>query len=203
MKTRVNPLEEAQNNRDDAIPTLVILAGAPATGKTTIARRIARELQLPLVCKDDIKESLFDNLGWKDTEWSARVGQASFSLLFTFAERVLQSKRDCLLEANFKRTLGHHQRFLGLKQLVPHKPMQVYCQADTRTIIKRFSNRVENETRHPGHLDQMNIENLRNNIERGIYRMDIGGAVRTVDTTDFDRVDYTKIFDWLRRHLGR
>jgi len=202
MKIRATPLKGKKDHPFEAIPTLIILSGAPATGKTTIAQHIAREFQLPLVCKDDIKESLFDDLGWMDTDWSAKVGKASFSLLFYFAESVLQSKGDCILEANFKRSLGHQQRFLELQHLAPYKPVQIYCQADTRTIIKRFSERVESDARHPGHLDHTNIQNLKDNIKRDIYRMEIGGSFRAVDTTDFDRVDYASIFEWLRRHLG-
>ncbi len=51
-------------------PALIVVAGAPATGKTVIARRVAKALQLPLVCKDDLKELLFDDLGWSDQAWS-------------------------------------------------------------------------------------------------------------------------------------
>ncbi|WP_425432548.1 AAA family ATPase [Hydrococcus rivularis] len=42
---------------------LILISGLPCTGKTTLARKIAQKLQLPLVCRDDIKESLFDSLG--------------------------------------------------------------------------------------------------------------------------------------------
>src|SRR5206468_157426 len=38
--------------------SLVIVGGAPATGKTTLAREIGRSLALPVFTKDDIKEAL-------------------------------------------------------------------------------------------------------------------------------------------------
>lgn len=37
-------------------PALVIISGAPATGKSTLARRLADELGLFLLAKDDISE---------------------------------------------------------------------------------------------------------------------------------------------------
>jgi cytidylate kinase len=45
---------------------LIIIAGMPATGKSTIAKKIAGKLGLPILEKDDIKEELFDTVGYKD-----------------------------------------------------------------------------------------------------------------------------------------
>lgn len=61
---------------------VVIITGLPCTGKTTLARRIGSELSLPVVGRDDIKERLFESLGWKDREWSRMLGRASWDLLY-------------------------------------------------------------------------------------------------------------------------
>ena len=45
---------------------LMIILGSPASGKTTLARRLAAELAVPCLCKDDVKEALFDVLGVAD-----------------------------------------------------------------------------------------------------------------------------------------
>ena len=44
-------------------PLLFVITGRPATGKTTLARRLAVDLRLPLIHKDGLKESLYDALG--------------------------------------------------------------------------------------------------------------------------------------------
>ncbi|MFZ4462043.1 MAG: AAA family ATPase [Patescibacteria group bacterium] len=41
---------------------LIIITGLPCTGKTTLGRKLAEELRLPFVSKDDFKELLFDDL---------------------------------------------------------------------------------------------------------------------------------------------
>src|SRR5437660_944166 len=46
----------------------VIVSGVPGSGKTTLAHRLSLALQLPLLDKDDILESLFDSEGWGDNE---------------------------------------------------------------------------------------------------------------------------------------
>lgn len=45
-------------------PVLILISGAPCTGKTTIAQHLAGKFQLPVVHKDDIKERLFDRLDY-------------------------------------------------------------------------------------------------------------------------------------------
>ena len=61
-----------------------IVTGPPGAGKSTLAEYLARELCLPLISKDGIKEILFDTLGWHDREWSKKLGHASFELSSTF-----------------------------------------------------------------------------------------------------------------------
>ena len=45
-------------------PVLILITGAPCTGKTTIAQHLVGKFQLPVVHKDDIKERLFDRLDY-------------------------------------------------------------------------------------------------------------------------------------------
>jgi len=43
-------------------PLLIVVTGMPSSGKTTVAEDLSRRLQLPLIAKDTIKESLYDTL---------------------------------------------------------------------------------------------------------------------------------------------
>ena len=42
----------------------ILVAGMPASGKSTIAVRISESLGIPMLSKDSIKEMLFDDLGF-------------------------------------------------------------------------------------------------------------------------------------------
>jgi len=41
----------------------MIILGSPASGKTTLARRLMREFSMPCLSKDDVKEALLDHVG--------------------------------------------------------------------------------------------------------------------------------------------
>lgn len=83
------------------IPTLIIVGGLSASGKTTLAQRLVLSLKLPLMHKDVIKETLYDALGCADIAESQRIGQASMVLLYQFAEAVLRMGQSCIVESTF------------------------------------------------------------------------------------------------------
>ena len=174
-------------------PLVIIVLGAPGTGKTTLGKRIADRFHLPFINKDGIKETLFDSLGWRDRAWSRRLGAASHDLLDHFMETQLRAGRSFVIEANFYPKY-HTEGFLGLKRRYPFEPFQIHCRTDDAIRLQRFKERGESGERHPGHLDHVLQEELTTMPESLWGVLDIGGQVVEVDTTDFDRVDYDSLF---------
>ncbi len=62
--------------------SLIVVSGAPGTGKSTIAAALAADLGWPLLAVDTIKETLADVLGLGDEDWSGRLGDAAAELVF-------------------------------------------------------------------------------------------------------------------------
>jgi len=86
---------------------LIIVTGAPATGKSTLAPLVARRYGSTLLTKDEIKEELFDILGAGDASWSRRLSDASFSTMFALAGDALGSGGSVVLEGNMR--VGEHE----------------------------------------------------------------------------------------------
>jgi len=179
-------------------PDVIIVTGAPATGKTTLGRHIAQDLRWPFIYKDGIKETLFDTLGWSDREWSKRLGCAAMVLLFHFVTAQLKAGRSLVVEANFDPAFDT-ARFLDLRQRYPFEPLQIVCETAGEVLRQRYQARAESGRRHPGHVDhvlaaEFNFDDLR--LKHAA--LDIGGRVVRVDTTDFGAIDYAELLQSIR-----
>jgi predicted kinase len=154
---------------------LVVVAGLPGSGKTTLARPLAEELQLPLISKDTIKEALFDVLDTGDLEWSRKLGLASHRVMYAVAAE----GRGAVLESHFWRGLSEKD----LSAL--DRPMvQVYCRCPVEIAADRYRKRVSSPDRHPGHLPGHQTEEVtRAWRESEPLPLELDGALIEVDTS--------------------
>lgn len=180
---------------------LVIVTGAPGAGKTTIARRLAQDLSLPLFTRDELKESLFDSLGWSDRPWSASVGAAAWELLYLLAERVLATRQSLLLESNFQARWAN-TRVAHLQAQTHCRIVQILCQAEPEVLIARYQQRVETGERHPGHVDHLNVEAMRAELRHAWQPLDVDGELITIDTTNWHALDYSALRQRVQSHLA-
>jgi adenylate kinase family enzyme len=180
---------------------LIIVSGPPSSGKTSIGRHIAQELGLPFVFKDGIKEMLFDTLGWSDKEWTEQLNLATYAILFHFIQAQLEANLSFVVESDFKPD-EHTAKFKELKKKFKFKPVQVQCQASDEILLKRFVDRADSDDRHPGHMDQANLEDFKKSLKENIYeRLEIGGENVVVNTDDFDTIDYPALVKAIKAEL--
>jgi predicted kinase len=128
---------------------LTIILGSPASGKTTLARRLGLQWSVPVFCKDDVKEALFEALGQGDRAWSRRLSEASFTTLVHLAQRQLSLGQACIVEGNWRAV--NVPRLERVLHAGTARATQIWCCADPGEIVRRFTAR----RRHAGHLDAL------------------------------------------------
>ena len=182
-------------------PFLIIVSGPPSTGKTTLAQAISQKFNLPLITKDGIKEILFDTIGWKDRQWSQKLGSASFSLLHYFLDSFMPIGQSIVIEGNFKPEFESQEILSRLNQF-EYSSLQIMCQCDGQVLFERFKQRSESGQRHPGHCDTGNYNELKPDLLKGKYEpLDINSQIIIFDSTDLNHLNYQSIFDQLSQYL--
>jgi predicted kinase len=131
------------------LDVIVVVAGVPGSGKTTLARDLAPELGLPLLSKDTIKEALFDALGTGDLAWSRALGRAAHVVLYALAAEA----GSAVLESHFWPGKAEEELAALGRPLI-----QVYCRCPVELALERYRRRAVSPDRHPGHLPEHQSE---------------------------------------------
>lgn len=157
------------------LPLLVVVTGMPSSGKTTVAEGLAHQLRLPLLAKDDIKESLYESLGAEDVSSSGRLGAAAYALIFALARTMLASGVSVIVEANFFR-----DQEADFPAFPAHRLLQLHCEAPLPILLERYANR----SRHAGHQDAEKIKELPSRFESRVHSpLRLDGELIQLDTT--------------------
>lgn len=171
-------------------PLLILVSGPPASGKTTLSRRLVADLTLPLVARDDFKEVLYETLGWSTVEWSQKLGRASYELMYLAMEKLLAAGVSHIVDCNFDPTYAT-ARLLDFAQRYSFEPFQILCTAPAELILQRYVARIDAGERHPGHVDRLRTGEFDPAAnERRYVPMALGGDSITIDTSDFADVQY-------------
>ncbi|HEX6123026.1 MAG TPA: ATP-binding protein [Ktedonobacterales bacterium] len=185
-------------------PTAILLSGPSCVGKTTLARRLAGDLRLPLLSKDGFKETLFETLGWSDRAWSRTLGAASIEILYHAIEAQLAAGRSFIAESIF-RPQWDNERWQALCARYGCSVIQIQCWAEGEVLWQRWLARIDSGARHPGHVERENVEEFRPGLLRGrVDPLEIACELIALDTTDFARVEaeYADLLARLRARLA-
>jgi predicted kinase len=173
---------------DRAQRRLVLVSGAPGSGKTTLAGPLAAELGFTLLAKDRIKETLGDWLGPSpaspsnppsaaaepvDPGWSRRLGAASMELLWALAA----DAPAVVLEANF---WPGDPRQRDRVSALAATPVEVFCECPAEVCLQRYAERAR--VRHAVHVDDSQLGRLPALVARSGSPLGLG-PVLTADTT--------------------
>ena len=181
----------------DERPLLVILGGTPASGKSTLAALLARELRLPLLARDTLKEALMDRLGAPSRARSRELGAASYALLYVVLDRLLEAGVGAILESNFSRGLEAELH----RPVARSRAVQIHCRVPPELSRSRYVERAASGNRHPGHHDAAaeTLADLDANLAaRRHDPLDLGIPLLTVETTDGYDPDLATILAFIK-----
>ena len=176
---------------------LIIIAGMPATGKSTVAASFAKAFGYPVLEKDNIKEGLFDTIGFENYAQKRRLDHAANEVLLRMLEAMLKASTSLIVDNNFDTVSA--EKLCGLIETYQPYCVTVFLDGNPQILYERYVERDNLHRRHRGHAlqehyppregDDLNYSMTRDEfdekfIKRGMAQFRCPGERINVDTTD-------------------
>ena len=189
----------------------IIIAGMPASGKTTVSKRLSEVFGFPILEKDAIKEELFDVIGFQEYSQKRLMDVAATAVLLRCADSLLASGSSLIMVNNFRDTV--QQQVQDMLDRSGSKCVTVFFSGDADVFYRRYVERDLRHERHLGHVLQdrypplpgdpleytMTREEFAEKFEKlGMADFRIDGARIEVDATPPERIDVDKLIADIR-----
>lgn len=176
-------------------PYLIIVAGPPAAGKSTLARQLATAIPCPSISRDALREGMM-------TTYPHPVSHATVNTAFaSVVATTLRHGITCVVEAAFQHPLWQQ---LIMQWAVPY--VVIACHVDQATAIARMRQRLATHpARHTVHQDQeflVRLETMQWRVDD--FQYPNGSVPRYhIDTTKSVDVDALVVWVHASREQGK
>ncbi len=193
---------------------LIIVAGMPATGKSTVAAGLAEVFRYPILEKDNIKEVLFDTIGFENYPQKRRLDIAANGVLLHVLELMLKANSSVIVVNNFDTESA--KQLCELMETYQPRSVTVFLNGDAQVLYQRYVERDNLHKRHLGHIlqehypphegDSLDYTMTRAEFDekffkRGMDQFRCPGERIDLDMTDFDAVCVSDVAGRIRELL--
>ena len=193
---------------------IIVLAGMPASGKSTVAKKLQGAFGFPILEKDALKEAIFDTIGFQNYAEKRKTDHAANAVLLRCAESLLENGQSMILDNNFDITSA--KKLDELLRRYECRCVTVFFGGDTEAFYHRYVERDSLHLRHLGHIVQehyplhegdspdhtMTREEFREKFEsRGMAEFRCAGERIEINATDPAAIDIEQLIQKIRTLL--
>ncbi|MCL2386418.1 MAG: ATP-binding protein [Defluviitaleaceae bacterium] len=181
---------------------LILVSGMPATGKTTFASWLSKELRAPLVCYDNIKKKTFEilNRNINNLEQNNLFGAVAYDFFLFSIEEVMTSSTLLIAEYFFSDQMK--DTFHNLITKYQYETITVHMDCPVEVAHQRFHERNLNSLSHNSiRPTEIPITQF-TEVTKQNKDFRFGNRFIYVDTSDFSAVSYDNILAEIKCHLG-
>ena len=194
---------------------IIILAGMPATGKSTLAAKLQQKFGYPILEKDYIKEGLFDTLGFSCYAEKRALDVAANEVLLRWMGAMLKAGQSMIIDNNFDADSA--KKLSEMLEENQCKCVTVFMNGDPQVLYERYVERDSKGLRHLGHAMQTHYPPLEGEdttfhmtregfdwrfLHLGMDKLTWGGERILVDATVLENVDADALIEKISALLG-
>jgi len=177
-------------------PSLIVVTGRPASGKSTLAHLLAKEINYPLIARDELKEGYINTLDIQHDPFDNEAALHIYHSFFEVIDLLMAKNISLIVEAAFQDHLWKPQLLrLGDKAEI----RIISCTIELDLAKARFKDRLlANPDRHKFHGDNQHKES--GGLQTDAYvpiNMDV--PTLRVDTTQDYKPEFLQIVEFARR----
>ena len=125
---------------------LIILTGAPASGKSSIAEAVGAKLGIDVISKDGYKIGLFEKYGFTNHAEKKKLSIEGERIMHDTIKKYVNQNRELIVDNNFK-------NFSAVREILKQADVDVevkcvYCFANYDILAKRYNERISSGNRH-------------------------------------------------------
>jgi aminoglycoside phosphotransferase family enzyme/predicted kinase len=128
-------------------PTLWMVCGLPASGKSTVARELAAVHAITVIRSDEVRKELFAGKAEAGTTtaldrgiYSAGATEATYNRMLALADETLKKGASVVIDATFSRRM-HRVQALRMAERRQVRPIFVECRAAEAVLAARLKHR--------------------------------------------------------------
>lgn len=193
----------------------ILISGIPASGKSYFSEYLSCYLDVPSISKDNIKEILFDTIGFSSREEKIHLDDAATLSMLYCAECFMKHNKVFIMESNFDKK--SKPQLVELINQYNYKSITVSLTGEYTTIYKRLILRNKSSERHPGHIvndyyprevvekdyDAISFENFVDEIEkREMDAFCVGDICLRIDTTRIKEVNWESVANVVKNDVS-
>jgi predicted kinase len=175
-------------------PLLVVVTGKPASGKSTLAHILSKELKCPLISRDELKEGYINTIGIEHSNTDNSTGLHIYNTFFEIINLLISKGISIIIEAAFQDKLWKPK----LPDLSNKANIKIII-CNTPTAKNRFIDRLQSDpSRDKFHGDNSLKE--RGGLLTDTYEpVHMNAPTLEVDTTENYNPDISEIIRFIKQ----
>lgn len=188
---------------------LILVTGLPASGKTTIATHLAKDLGLQYVGKDQYKIEMYEKYGFSSVEEKKNLNKKTEEIMYSRLYSLLQNGYNVVFD---KWICKDYSRIDVIAKELGVEVVVIYLNCKVDIAVSRYNNRIDSGERHIGlslkniypyvkgysEVAYMTLEEMQQRYE--LYKeKTFGDYILEVSTDNIDEsiYNYQKIKDFI------